>query len=136
MKIKHLTIHLYLTPGRPGPTAAGLTGTGDTKLDCLAFLGSSYLHPQPHSQSKELFLAGTSYGSAPSCRCLGVLACWDLHPFCCQGMRAPEVWTPTAAPSTPLVWGITPQKGCSGKGPPEVILGLRSPAFTLFAHLL
>ena len=50
--------------------------------------------------------------------------------------ECPQRRDPTTAPSSPLLSGITPRNGCSGKGPPEVILGLRSPALTQFAHLL
>lgn len=49
--------------------------------------------------------------------------------------ECPQSKDPTTAPSTPFL-GTAPQKGRSGKEPPEVILGLRSSALTLFAHLL
>lgn len=45
VELKHLNGYLHLSPSRPGPTAAGLASTGDTKTDCLVFLRSSYLHP-------------------------------------------------------------------------------------------
>lgn len=79
--------------------------------------------------------AGTGYDSAPSHRCFGALACLNLDPFSFQGVSAPRAETTPLHPP-PLLLGTSSRNGCSGKALLKVLLGFRSPALTLFAHLL